>query len=839
MKKTTYLFLAFALLFSCAKETGTYETYTLSVTAGKGEWPEAKALVIDELGGGKLEAKWAAGEEVKVYKGATLLGTLTAQGSGKSTTLRGEISGDIKQYDLLSLKFLSPDYATQNGTLKYIAEHCDYATATVVILKIDGDSVTTNDAFFENQQAIVEFQLRNAGNTADLSVDALLIDADGQTITVTPATSKKVLWAAIPALSAKPVTLQATAGSRTFLTKKSEVTLEAGQYYAITPRLTEFSIVHNQAELFDAVENNGAHILFAGNITVGHNVQITDNRTVTIDMDGYTLDRGLTARGNDGQCFFVAGGSTLNLSNGTLTRGWGGDSGGLLNYGTATLTDVTLRGCTGDDRGGGICNNGTLMLKGCTIQYNNAAKSGGGIWNGSDAALFIDGGSIQNNICGQRGGGIFSQSSFDMQGAITVNGNTSNSIANNIDVSKPVAINVTGSLAGSSIGITRNGNDFMEQTGAFTSGYDSYNNGVNPATIFTADQDDLHVTLSDALEAKLAAPEISYIERSWDSEHNAIAETVRTIDEYFVLKGSTDAITYLTFENCIVQGDVSYNRLRYKEAADKTYNIILCDGAHLHAKCVHLDCSDNQYTQTLNIFGQEGGTGRLTSDARSLSSDIIGIGVTNDSFGTVNFHGGMIEAYGLNEGSGIGVTTSAGAFGGNINIYGGNITAVGGDEGAGINARSTVCIYGGTVNATGGEDGGAGIGNIYYGSGHVDVYIYDGTVTATGGSDYAPGIGCSYKSWGDNLAGIVSITGGQVLTRGYRGIGPAKGIDVFGTLSLGDRMQVRPKFYEGWGAPVLAGERVNTCRSNTIGGAWIKVCNHPDHTPEDCPYCVH
>ncbi|MBQ9462403.1 MAG: hypothetical protein IJU68_01950 [Bacteroidales bacterium] len=65
------------------------------------------------------------------------------------------------------MKFPSPDYTTQDGTLEYIATHCDYAEATVTIASInDGNITTTGAANFVNQQAIVRFTLKKYDGTA-------------------------------------------------------------------------------------------------------------------------------------------------------------------------------------------------------------------------------------------------------------------------------------------------------------------------------------------------------------------------------------------------------------------------------------------------------------------------------------------------------------------------------------------------------------------------------------------------------------------------------------------------------------------------------------------------
>ena len=129
--------------------------------------------------------------------------------------------------------------------------------------------------------------------------------------------------------------------------------------------------VNTDSELRAAIATNNANITLTADIDLSNRtLEITDNRTVTIDLGGHALDRKLTKRGdNGGQVFTVRNGATLNLSNGTLKGGWGGDGGGLCNEqgGTANLTNITITGCTGDDRGGGISNHGTLTMTGGTV----------------------------------------------------------------------------------------------------------------------------------------------------------------------------------------------------------------------------------------------------------------------------------------------------------------------------------------------------------------------------------------------------------------------------------------------------------------------------------------
>ena len=404
-------------------------SYTLSVEAVKGERPDTKALMFVET---KLKAFWLEGEEVSVYKADALMGTLTASGNGSSTTLQGKISGKIKKDDVLTLKFLSPDYASQDGSIEYISAHCDYAVANVTVTDVEGTSVTTTSAQFENQQAIVKFNL-------NVSARPLIVTLPKQTITVTPSSARDWLIVAVPAVSSASVFLKATAGEKTYMLNKTGITLEAGKYYNIDVTLSDAIVVHNEAELTAAITNDNAYILFANDISTTSLLEIKESRTITIDMNGFTLNRGCTSR--DSQAIVVRTGSTLNLSNGTVTGGWGGHGGAFdIESGThVNLTDVIITGNHADDRGGGISNHGTLNMTRGAITNNESydhtdPAGGGGLFNyegatatltnvtftGNNATvyggggicnygtLYLDGVTIQNNTARSNGGGIWS-----------------------------------------------------------------------------------------------------------------------------------------------------------------------------------------------------------------------------------------------------------------------------------------------------------------------------------------------------------------------------------------------------------------------------------------------
>ena len=169
------------------------KTYHMSIKASKGTDSKANApKKVLGLDGSTLNATWAAGEEVKVYKvddydyppTYTLLGTLTAQSAGANTTLSGDLTGTINAGDLLEFVYngYPTDYRNQNGTLEYISAHCDLAKASANVDAIDGDGYITlvgGTADFVSQQAVVKFTIKDKGGN-DLPVTSITFsDQDG------------------------------------------------------------------------------------------------------------------------------------------------------------------------------------------------------------------------------------------------------------------------------------------------------------------------------------------------------------------------------------------------------------------------------------------------------------------------------------------------------------------------------------------------------------------------------------------------------------------------------------------------------------------------------------
>ena len=249
---TAALLVAGAAVVSCEKENLPVEgTFTMTVDASMANIG-SKNLTLDGTG---LHATWAVGEKVTVYnntQGAALEGYLEAQSAGASTTLKGDITGNIAVGDELKLEFCNGNYSSQTGTLEYIAANCDYAVATVTVSAIGSGSTknitTTGHANFVNQQAIVKFTLKNKADASALSVDKLFVTAGGTTCEVTPSGATSELYVAVPAIASGRVTLTALSGSTYYDYLKTGVTLAQSQYYTISASLTEVKSISNARE---------------------------------------------------------------------------------------------------------------------------------------------------------------------------------------------------------------------------------------------------------------------------------------------------------------------------------------------------------------------------------------------------------------------------------------------------------------------------------------------------------------------------------------------------------------------------------------------------------------
>lgn len=96
---------------------------------------------------------------------------------------------------------------------------------------------------------------------------------------------------------------------------KKSLLLMTALLSTMTAWATDYN-VGTDADLRAAIANDGANITVTADINLSNStLEITDNRTVTIDLNGHTLDRKLRYRGEGGgQVITVRNGAKLILT---------------------------------------------------------------------------------------------------------------------------------------------------------------------------------------------------------------------------------------------------------------------------------------------------------------------------------------------------------------------------------------------------------------------------------------------------------------------------------------------------------------------------------------------
>ena len=276
-------------------------------------------------------------------KGAALGGSLVARTAGASTTLSGTLTGTVAVDDILRIEFLSPDYASQDGTLTgfehSIDKVCDYAVATVTVKAVDGsNNITIKEAAasFENQQAIVKFVLynnRSASKRTSASRLTVKVGSGDPYFLVYPDDFSTESYVAIPGFTDQTLYLVACEQGvlRTFV--KSGVSFENGKYYEVSVEVAPhtFTIADEERVYFSQ-----GNLVYDGSKWYFHDNQYDRVHPEGAYASSYPMD--LFCWGNvpnpafDGEAF-IGGMNYLSVGGGT---DWGSNDiingGGPLPY---------------------------------------------------------------------------------------------------------------------------------------------------------------------------------------------------------------------------------------------------------------------------------------------------------------------------------------------------------------------------------------------------------------------------------------------------------------------------------------------------------------------------
>ena len=153
---------------------------------------------------------------------------------------------------------------------------------------------------------------------------------------------------------------------------------------------------------------------------------VPNGQTVTLDLNGHTIDRALTeSRGDEGSAIHVLPGAMLTVTDssetgaGTITGGYASCGGGIDNDGTLILKGGCITENAADESGGGAANFGCLIVDGGRITGNMAALGGGGIYNAVKGYMTIGAAAVYDNNA-PKGPDIHSRGTMKTIGGETV-----------------------------------------------------------------------------------------------------------------------------------------------------------------------------------------------------------------------------------------------------------------------------------------------------------------------------------------------------------------------------------------------------------------------------------
>lgn len=192
--------------------------------------------------------------------------------------------------------------------------------------------------------------------------------------------------------------------------------------------------VATEAQLKSIFENGGAAVLDAS-ITLTAPLVVPSDKTVILDLNGKTIDRGLAEGASvlNGYVIIVNGSLSLEDSQGTGAVTGGKKSGAIggggvcvAPNGTFIMNSGTIRGNKAEGGGGGVYvgKGGSFTMSGGSICGNTATYHGGGVYVEDNSPFTMTGGTISDNTTSGNGGGVYVTGSTFHMNSGTISGNT-------------------------------------------------------------------------------------------------------------------------------------------------------------------------------------------------------------------------------------------------------------------------------------------------------------------------------------------------------------------------------------------------------------------------------
>ncbi len=315
-----------------------------------------------------------------------------------------------------------------------------------------GNTGALNSPYRTIQHALDVF---SAGIPNDYPADAIC-----EVRVKTDLTTPDDFWTATPAPTAI-ITIPA----------KADATVKIKGYGAVRT-LTAANVPEDASyEFFEAASGSSTIVLEnlkfnSGNCNTLEGISINNGKLNTAtNCEFYNTN---SASDDNSAVINIGSGSQLTLTNCEIHDN---NVRGIYNGGTLTLTNVTIQNNTTSSNGGAIYNYGSLTLEGCTITGNKCGASdeynGGAIYNNNDST------------------GFFIKGNNQITGNTYADGTTPSNIYLPGSTKK---LQVTGSLAGSSIGVYKSTAPSIDHPVIFTDGFKTNNGSLLPGAVFTSDK---------------------------------------------------------------------------------------------------------------------------------------------------------------------------------------------------------------------------------------------------------------------------------------------------------------------------------------------------------------
>ena len=566
------------------------------------------------------------------------------------------------------------------------------------------------------------------------------------------------------------------------------------QTVPVPAALTAGSVTTEEA-LRTAV-TNGGEVTLGDKITLTSTLTIPTGKSVTLDLNGYTLEANVNA-----DAITIEGTLTLKDSStgGTITHGMNGSSkytgrgvkvdGGTFNMYGGSIAGNQFNG-TGDGRGCGVfVERGNFNMEGGSIQNNNStymnesgSSYGGGVYVASKATFHMSDGTISNNAVSFYGGGVYVTGTFTMSGG-SITGNQAGGKGGGVGIESNATFTMTGgSITSNTATSLGNGVYVNDSSCRFTVSGTPNITGNNGSNVYLYTDQKAKLTIGeDGLKsgAKIGVsiPIVSTpvtIATGVDNGYVTGSVFADDSNNYKVRKSGTELVLLgknghvdhddLTFEKALTSGTDG------KLMIDNTSATSTSDGYHLSAGSYYLK-SDLTLGRPISIASdvklclnghkitvdKNAPVINLETDAKLSLYDCGGTGIITHSSGKYGY-----GVYAFSKGSGM----TFDMYGGTISGNNGNSTYKGG--GVYLNHSDAVFnLHDGTIsgNTTSASGGGVsvvyGIFNMYNGT------ISKNTATGSGGGvflDYG-----TFNMSGGTIDGNMTTenNGGGVFVNGY------------------------------------------------------------------------